>query len=603
MVPYKNIFLLSILTLIYSNIFGQVKNPNLGTETVNVVKPFTPAVSDAFKIIEVPSLDDEETNRTENIKYTIFSVPVASTFTPSKGVAANVEKTVDARAYDNYATLGFGSYASAVAAVFITHKFSNSEFVSGMFRHNSAQGDIKGVELDNKFYDTKFDLDYSNKQSDLSWTSSLGYQNQVYNWYGLPANFGFGLTPEQRATLVSGINPSHTFHDFKFGGNVDFTESLFSGIALNFNRFWDNYGSAEHEFSLKPNFKFDIADNAITLKTAITYIDTNFEKFYQANLNNPTITNFQNQNSYFALSLNPNYTVLRDDLTLNLGAEFTYLNTLKNTANGTDFGSSAGIYFYPKVTASYKVVGDLMIAFGGVEGGLNQNSYRNFVSENPFVSPTLSILPTDATYDLYAGLKGKLANNLGYNVKASYLTEKNKALFRSNFFNPTLQNDNYEHGNSFTVVYDNVRTVSFYGELKADFSEKIVFGVNGTFASFNNSFQEEVWNLPTIKVATTMDVNFTKKWFAGANVFFVGERKDQISEMSPALIAPPIFNLKTVVLPGFFDANLNFGYRHNQRISAFLKANNIGNQLYQRWLNFPVQQLQLILGANYKFDF
>ncbi len=603
MIFKKQIYIIAFYTLIYSNIFGQIKNPNLGTETVNVVKPFTPSVSDASKIIEVPSLDDAETNKTENIKYSIFSVPVASTFTPSKGVASNVEKAVEARTYDNYATLGLGSYASILGALFVTHKFSNSEFVSGMFRHNSAQGDIKGVELDNKFYDTKFDLDYNNKLSDLSWTANLGYQNQVYNWYGLPMNFGFGLTPEQRATLIASINPLHTFHDFKFGGNVDFTESLFSGIALNFNRFWDSYGSTENEFSLKPNFKFDVADNAITLKTAITYIGTNFEKFYQANLNNPAIINFQNQNSYFALSLNPNYTMLRDDLTLNLGAEVTYLNTLTNTANGTDFGNKSSIFFYPKITASYKVVGDLMIAFGGVEGGLNQNSYRNFVSENPFVSPTLSIIPTDASYDLYAGLKGKLANNLGYNVRASYLTEENKALFRSNFFNPTLQNNNYENGNSFTVVYDNVQTVSIYGELKADFSDKVSFGINGTFASFNNNFQEEVWNMPTIKVASTLDVNFTKKWFAGASIFFLGERKDQVAEMSPAFIAPPIFDLKTVVLPGFFDANLNIGYRHNDRISAFLKANNIGNQSYQRWLNFPVQQLQLILGANYKFDF
>ena len=599
----KKILFLLILTLIYSNIFGQVKDPKLGTETVNVVKPYTPTVSDASKIIEVPALDDEETNKTENIKYSIFSVPVASTFTPSKGIAANVEKAAEGRTYENYATLGLGSYASILGALFVTNKFSNSEFVSGMFRHNSAQGDIKGVELDNKFYDTKIDLDYSNKQSDLIWTANLGYQNQVYNWYGLPANFGFGLTSEQRASLVSNINPSHTFHDFKFGGKVDFSESLFSGIALNFNRFWDSYGSTENEFLLKPNFKFDVADNAITLKTAITYIGTNFKKFYQANLNNSAITNFQNQNSYFVLSLNPNYTMLRDDLTLNLGAEVTYLNTLTNVANGTDFGNKSTVFFYPKITASYKVVGDLMIAFGGVEGGLNQNSYQNFVSENPFVSPTLSIIPTDASYDLYAGLKGKLANNLGYNIKASYLTEKNKALFRSNFYYSFLQNENYEYGNSFTVVYDNVRTVSIYGELKADFSEKIVFGLNGTFASFNNSFQDEVWNLPTVKIASTLDINFTKKWFAGASVFFIGERKDQVAEISPLFIAPPIINYKTVVLPGFFDANLNFGYRHNDRISAFLKVNNIGNQLYQRWLNFPVQQLQVVLGANYKFDF
>ena len=596
-------FFVAIYTLICSSIFGQVKNPNLGTESVTVIKPNTPTISDAKKIVEVPTFENKDISKTENIKYSIFSVPVASTFTPSKGVAANLEKTAESRLYDNYATLGFGSYASIVAALFVTHKFSNSEFVSGMLRHNSSQGDIKGVELDNKFYDSKFDLNYSNKLSDLIWTANVGYQNQVYNWYGLPSNFGLGLNESQRATLLSSINPSHSFHDLKFGGKVDFTDGIFSGISGNINRFWDNYGSTENEFVFKPNFEFEVADNAIILKTAVFYQDTNFEKFYQANLSNTAITNFQNQNSYFGLSLNPNYTILEDDLTLNVGAEVTYLNTLTNVASGTDFGSGGGIYFYPKVTASYKVVGDLMIAFGGIEGGLNQNSYRNFVSQNPFVSPTLSIIPTDAQYDFYAGLKGKLASNIGYNLRASYLNERNKALFRSNYFYPNLQNDNYEFGNSFTVVYDDVRTLNFYGELKADISERISFGINGTFSSFNNDFQAEVWNVPALQLTSTLDVSFTKKWFAGASVFFVGERKDQIAEQTDAAVIPPQFFEKTVTLPGFFDANMNVGYKHNDRITAFFRANNIGNQLYQRWLNFPVQQLQLVLGANYKFDF
>ena len=65
---------------------------DIGTETINVVKPYTPTISDAFKVKETPSLDDNETTKKEEINYTIFSFPVASTFTPSKGRAAAVKK-------------------------------------------------------------------------------------------------------------------------------------------------------------------------------------------------------------------------------------------------------------------------------------------------------------------------------------------------------------------------------------------------------------------------------------------------------------------------------------------------------------------------------
>lgn len=585
------------------SIVAQVKDPNLGTEVVNVVKPFTPTIADATKLVEVPMMDKNATLKIENIKYAIFSVPVASTFTPSKGVAAKLEVAAERRRYDNYASLGIGNYGSALAALFVTHEISKNEFVSGMFKHNSSQGNIAGVALDNFFYDTKLDLNYSNKQADLSWKTNIGYQNQVYNWYGLPTNFGFGLTDAQQSAVLSNIDPTHAFQNLTLGGNAEMPNAIFNTIDFQYNRFWDNYNSTENEFLIKPTFKFDVANHNITLVTNVNYLNTRFDKFYQADKSNVAIANFQNENSYLGVSLNPNYTIFKNDLTLNIGAEVTYLNTIANVANGEDFGTSSNVYFYPKLTASYKVVGDLMIAFGGIEGGLNQNSYRNFANQNPFVSPTLSMLPTDLQYDINAGLKGKLAANLGYNVKASYITENNKALFRSNFFYPHLQNDNYEYGNSFSVVYDNVRTLSFFGELKADFTDKISFGVNGTFASFDSKFQEEVWNVSAIQIASTLDVTISKKWFAGASLFFVGERRDQIAEQTLAAVFPPHYVQKTVLIPGFFDANINVGYKHNERISAFLKANNIGNQMYQRWMNFPVQQLQVVLGANYKFDF
>ncbi len=56
---------------------AQKKDDNIGTEVVNVVKPYTPSVSDAFKVKETPTLDDEETSKKENIVYNIFSFPVA----------------------------------------------------------------------------------------------------------------------------------------------------------------------------------------------------------------------------------------------------------------------------------------------------------------------------------------------------------------------------------------------------------------------------------------------------------------------------------------------------------------------------------------------
>jgi hypothetical protein len=60
------------------------------------------------------------------------------------------------------------------------------------------------VELDDRFYDTSLGLTYGANYNSMSWNFDLGYQNQIYNWYGLPESFGNTLTPADRSTLVNG---------------------------------------------------------------------------------------------------------------------------------------------------------------------------------------------------------------------------------------------------------------------------------------------------------------------------------------------------------------------------------------------------------------
>lgn len=101
-------------------------NDTIDTQVVNIVKPYTPTISDAFKVKETPTLDDDENTTKKEVKYNIFSIPVASTFTPAKGKAASVTKEKPAKLYDNYASLGFGTYTTILGEVYLNHKLSRS---------------------------------------------------------------------------------------------------------------------------------------------------------------------------------------------------------------------------------------------------------------------------------------------------------------------------------------------------------------------------------------------------------------------------------------------------------------------------------------------
>ena len=72
--------------------FSQKKDENIGSEVVNIVKPYTPTISDAFKLKQLPAVEQEVVEPKIPIKFQIFSFPVASTFIPSKVKAADVDK-------------------------------------------------------------------------------------------------------------------------------------------------------------------------------------------------------------------------------------------------------------------------------------------------------------------------------------------------------------------------------------------------------------------------------------------------------------------------------------------------------------------------------
>ncbi|WP_159799737.1 TonB-dependent receptor [Flavobacterium sp. MK4S-17] len=559
---------------------------NIGTEVVNVVKPYTPTISDAFKVKETPVIEDDEIQEKKEIEYNIFSFPVASTFTPSKGRAAGVERREREKLFNNYATLGVGNYGTVNAELFVTENISRNAYVGGMLRHLSSQGGIDDVKLDDKYYNTSLDLTYGNRQQGYSWNADLGYSNKVYNWYGIP----FQEIEFDDATL-NGIDEQQTYHSLYVGGKISANDSFFKDASALYKRFWDASGSAENRFYVTPSLDIAVLDEKIKVDFIADYVGGTFEEGF--------MSGEELSYNFFNLGVQPSILFQRDDFSVNLGAGLFYSIGKMNDESDNKF------FVYPQVKASYKVVGDLMIAYAGAEGTLKQNSYADFVEENPFVSPTLAVAPTDQQYDIYVGLKGKLAGNVAYNIRGSYMNEDNRAFFISNsIYSAPAFEDNaagYAYGNSFGLVYDRLKTVSFYGELKADFSKTVTAGINGTFNSYTTD-QDEAWNLPQFKLGANVDVDITEKWYAGANVFFVGERKD-ISLFENTVLPGDDYFGQVVTMKSFFDLNAHVGYRYNERLTGFLRLNNIANQDYQRWVNYPVQGFQFLVGASYKFNF
>ncbi len=568
------LFSSAVILLFNFSMFSQEKE--LDPEVVNIVKPYTPTISDAFKVKETPALNDSISTTKKEVKYSIFSVPVASTFTPAKGKATTVEKAKPVKQYDNYATLGFGNYTSILGEFYSNFEISRTDNAGFFFRHNSSQGDIKDVKLDNKYYDTSLDANYTSRQKEATYRLDAGVEHQLYNWYGVP-----DIVYIQEPNVQ--IDPQQTYISGYAGGSIALDDSFFEKAALNIRYLGDAFSSSELNATLKPEFSFPLETLTFKIDGDIDYLSGSFDRNY--------INSSEIKYSYLNAGLAPSITFVNNDLTVSLGVA-GYVS-MDSENSDTEFS------LYPRLNASYRLVDETVIVYGGAEGGLQQNTYYDFKEENPFVSPTLNIAPTKKLYEGFGGIKGKISNSVAYNVRASYGKDENRALFQMNpikIFNANFEG--YEYGNSFNVVYDDVNTLAFFAELKVEVSNTFSLGINGTYNSYSTDFQNEAWNLPDLKASIFSNFNITEKLYGGASIFYVGERKDLVQKNVP--FGSPF--VEEVTLDGYVDANINFGYRFTDRLSAFVKGSNLFGDNYQKWLNYPVQGIQGLAGVTYKFD-
>ncbi|MFS4467146.1 TonB-dependent receptor [Maribacter sp. 2210JD10-5] len=580
---YKSIRI-GLLLFVFATYLGMAQETeDIGTETVTVTKAYTPTVSDAFKIKSMPNLNDSIVLQKKKIEYSIFSVPVASTFTPNKGTASRVEKTPPPVLFNSYASAGGGNPANVMAQFYTTREVDRESNYTIGLDHNSSRGNFDDVVYDNTFSNTRLDASFKKRDRDLDWGADIGVQHQLYNWYGTPSGtFDF---PPNVLVEIDRKAARQNYFMAEASGHINVEESVFERADLKYRRFWDSEKSGENRAIFNTGLVFPLNEESLGIKLKVDYVSGDFEN---ASLN--TVDNVQGiAYSNLLVGVNPRLIMLRDDLSLNLGINVVFGTDLEN--NDSDF------YIYPAVTASYRLLDETVIAYGGIEGELRQNSYYGFVEQNQFVSPTLRIEPTDTQYDAYVGIKGQLLPNLSYNLKGSYMAENRSPLFLLNPTNDSrAANEVYAQGNSFQVFYDDIKTFGLFGELNVDVNRNFTLGINAEVYDYNTETDNPAWNRPNIQGSLFMDYQIGKKWFAGANLFYVGEREDLERTI-------PTSNDTQITLDGFFDANAHVGHRLNDQFSIFIKAANLANNNYQRWANFQVQGLQVLGGATYKFDF
>ena len=152
--------------------------------TITLVKPYDPSISDAFKVKSNPAFSDTTKVKKQPVTYSIFSVPVASTFTPAKGNLSRLKPTKRAKYFKNYARLGLGNYVNVLGEFAANFEVDKDSDLGVFFNHISSQGGIDEAIADDSYSDTSLDVSYGMRNRDMSWGITAGARYQGANLYG-----------------------------------------------------------------------------------------------------------------------------------------------------------------------------------------------------------------------------------------------------------------------------------------------------------------------------------------------------------------------------------------------------------------------------------
>ena len=576
-----------ILIMSLGQVFSQKKPKKKDSivEVINVITSYTPTISDAFKIKKTPKIILSNTTSKKKLSYSIFSAPVASTFVPKSGVVKGIDVGKKERLFDNYLALGFGNYTTPFIEFFL-HQNRKFETDYGIYlKYTSSENGVKNTFLNNEFSTLNLGGFYLKEERGFTWKIGGNMYQKQYNWYGLP-NISFDNN------TINSIAAKQIYGFYEVESEVVFEDSYFDNIKGALSLFDDKFGSKEVGFLLKPSLKIPLGFisknlSELELETNINYLQGEFEQNY---LNNSNI-----KYSFFNLGIHPVYRVNWNKLSIKLGSKIYLTSDIKN--------SLTDILAYPDLEITYPLIPNLINLYAGAGGDLYMNSFQKFSEQNPFVSPTLFLTQTNEQYNLFGGINGTISSNISFNVKASYKSDEDHALFLRNnsksngVFNASTSLLGYEYGNSFNVFYDDISTLSIFGEIEIDASKRFSIGATIQTNSYTTTFQQEAWNLPKIE-GTIYGKYKNNNWYANANIFFVGNRMDvQYNGTFPSTIA------SIESLDAFTDMNLNGGYHFSDFFSAFVKLNNILGTDYDRYANYNVLGFQALAGITYKFDF
>lgn len=561
-------------------------------QEVEVVKAYRPSISAAYKINELPEINDT-TRFTPEFDYHIHQRPYTVDFETTPLSAARLNLKQHEPTGVGYLKVGAGTYNTPYADFFF-NKPDTKTFAFGMrFRHLSSDANVKlreGKKVEAPFSQNNLLLFSKHYLNEATLSLEAGYNREVVNYYGYPE--ALPLTLSSGEGKPYGNKQRFQTGNFKatVASHPDKNALLKYKGGLHYSGMNTKTDQNETNFGVFGDFEYELEEGWVYVETAIDYFHTEGI----TNLDNP----LANERKIVLVKINPSMVYEGEIWKFKAGLN---LYTL------LDDDQDAKLKLYPKLDAQWSPVADLLTLYVGADGYLKQNSYSAIAKENPWINPGLDVRENDYSYILSAGIRGKMNQQTSYNFGVEYtqVDDLHQYIMTGTAISPELHTvtteTEYLFDNRFDAIYANGNMLN----LSADFSyvapSDFYLNLETDFYHYDFDMLENESHLPSFnfKASSGFRVNDRIEAFADLNIS--GKRHAIIKKIDPLLSSEEGTTLETRNLDSYFAVNVGGTYQLPYDITGFVRIDNLFNQQSEKWLGYTQQRLRLMVGATWSF--
>ena len=191
-----------------------------------------------------------------------------------------------------------------------------------------------------------------------------------------------------------------------------------------------------------------------------------------------------------------------------------------------DARGAQSFHFYPMAEVRFRLLDDVFVPYGGVDGGMQRNAVHDLVDQNPFFDASYNaggtalrgaLSNTNRALELYGGLRGKLTRDLAFNAQAR-TTRFREFQYWVNEAGPDSA------GQRFSAAYDSLTVASVIGEATYRGQGPLELSARAEFHTYGTGNQPYAWYQPRTRFSASGKWNLEELLFIALGVEIVGAR-------------------------------------------------------------------------------